>query len=117
MSRQRDDAAFQVGPGHPVTSRPARPRRWGWWAVLLAGVLGATAAAYLYLHPGLAPGWLRSLEVLPLPAPTLLYKWRDRAGTWQVTDLPPPAGVPFERLEYGYETNVLPIAPGAKARH
>jgi hypothetical protein len=49
--------------------------------------------------------------VLPTPAPTVVYKWRDRAGAWHITDAPPIEGVAFERLEYHRDTNVLPLPP------
>jgi hypothetical protein len=49
--------------------------------------------------------------VLPKPAPTVVFKWRDKAGAWHVTDAPPGEGIAYERLEYHRDTNVLPLPP------
>ncbi len=110
MGRAREPDDFDLGPGHPVTYRPARRGR-GWLVVAVVAVLAAGGAAYLYRHPQDAPAWLRASGVLPKPAPTVVYRWRDRAGAWQITDQPPPEGTRYERLEYGHDTNVMPIVP------
>lgn len=43
-----------------------------------------------------------------------LFKWRDAAGRWQISDQPPPQGVAYEMLEYREDVNVLPRPPGVK---
>jgi len=40
-----------------------------------------------------------------------VYKWRNSAGEWQITDQPPPAGTEYERLDYREDVNVLPVPP------
>jgi hypothetical protein len=45
---------------------------------------------------------------------TRLYKWRDAAGHWQISDQPPPRGTASEALEYREDVNVLPRPPGLK---
>jgi hypothetical protein len=45
---------------------------------------------------------------------TRLYKWRDAARHWQITDQPPPQGTTYETLEYREDINVLPRPPGLK---
>ncbi len=45
---------------------------------------------------------------LPDPAVTTAYKWRDASGTWQLTDTPPPPGVPYETVRVRRDTNVIP---------
>jgi hypothetical protein len=43
-----------------------------------------------------------------------LYKWRDAAGNWQITDRLPPDGIAYEKLEYRDDVNVLPRPPGLR---
>ena len=43
---------------------------------------------------------------------TRLFKWRDAAGNWQITDQLPPPGIDYEKLEYREDVNVLPRPPG-----
>jgi len=40
-----------------------------------------------------------------------VYKWKNTAGDWQITDQPPPAGIEYERLDYREDVNVLPVPP------
>ena len=43
-----------------------------------------------------------------------LFKWRDAAGNWQITDQLPPEGIDYEMLEYREDVNVLPRPPGLR---
>lgn len=79
---------------------------WLLLALLLAGGI------YLYLNPD---AW-KQLRNLPVHTgigkqTAQLYKWRNQAGEWQVTDYPPPQGIEFETLEYRSDVNVLPVPP------
>lgn len=48
-------------------------------------------------------------KILPHSAThTTFYKWRDNKGHWQLSDSPPPHGVPFETVEVNDKTNLLP---------
>jgi hypothetical protein len=109
MSRDTE-TGFRFAPEDgPV---PSPTRRWWPWAVAAIAILAlAAAGAYVYFNPLSAPQWLQNARVLPTPAPTVVYKWRDRAGAWHITDAPPVEGVAFERLEYHRNTNVLPLPP------
>ncbi len=40
-----------------------------------------------------------------------LYKWKDDKGQWHITDQPPAAGVPFEKVSVNPDTNVVPAVP------
>jgi hypothetical protein len=113
MTRHDDD--FQFAPDAMPQVRPTR--RWGLW-VLGASIAAALAAAgaYLYRNPLSAPQWLQNAEVLPRPAPTVVYKWRDRSGAWHITDAPPGEGTAYERLEYHRDINVLPLPPQLQPR-
>lgn len=116
MARYGEEPQFQFPAGEPRQAR----RRWltgRWAAVLLLVVAGAGAAGYLYLHPEQAPQWLRATPLLPEPAPTVVYRWRDRQGAWHVTDSPPPGNLPYERTEYRHDTNVLPVPPAVQRRN
>ena len=80
-------------------------------------VLLATAAAAVYVYRP-APV-LRLLEGTPLElaAPvTVVYKWRNADGTWQISDRPPPAGTPYETLEASGDITVLPLPPGLEGK-
>jgi hypothetical protein len=85
--------------------------------VLLLIALALLACAVLYFNPeyrqrlqGLSSDAGLS-SVVPKKT-TRLYKWRDTADHWQVTDQPPPPGVRYETLEYREDVNVLPRPPG-----
>jgi len=68
-----------------------------WWALERPRDLGEAAA-----RAGLAPG--RSV----------VYRWRGPDGTVHVSDRPPPGGIPYERLEYRHDVNVLPPPEAAR---
>jgi len=42
-----------------------------------------------------------------------VYQWRDAQGSWQVTDEPPPEGIPYEVKQYTLDANILPSSKGA----
>ena len=110
MPRRDDDTEFRFAPDVAPLSRP-RPR-WGLWAIAAAVVAALVAAgAYVYRNPLSAPGWLQEANVLPRPAPTVVYRWRDASGGWHITDAPPAQGIAYERLEYHRDANVLPLPP------
>ena len=79
---------------------------WLLTALLLAG------GAFLYLKPEYR-AWLTEAVSHDLkPASTSrFYKWRNERGEWQLSDVPPPAGVSYEVLEHRLDENVLPRPP------
>jgi hypothetical protein len=40
-----------------------------------------------------------------------LYKWRNAAGEWQITDTLPPEGIEYKKLDLREDENVLPLPP------
>lgn len=105
-----EETAFRFAPEDGPLPRPTR--RWWPWVVLATLALAlAAAAAFVYRNPLSAPQWLQKAQVLPKPAPTVVYKWRDRSGAWHITDAPPAEGISYERLEYHRDANVLPLPP------
>lgn len=105
-----EETTFRFAPEDGPLPRPTR--RWWPWAVMAIVVLAlAGAGVYVYRNPLAAPQWLQTAQLLPKPAPTVVYKWRDRSGAWHITDAPPEQGAPYERLEYHRDTNVLPLPP------
>jgi len=78
----------------------------------------AAVAAYAYLNPEQAWRAVRMLpdrvvESLPVePERTVLYRWEDAEGRVHVTDRPPAAGTPYERLGYDRDLNV--VEPGVQ---
>jgi hypothetical protein len=110
MSRRDDENGFRFAPDDAPPARP--PRRWGLWAALaLATAALAGGAVYLYRNPLAAPEWLQQSNLLPRPAPAVVFKWRDSSGAWHITDAPPEPGVAYERLEYHRDANILPLPP------
>ena len=85
--------------------------------LVLLIVLLLLGAGYLYLQPDAARQLRNQLPSADLArTPDRLYKWRNPAGVWQVTDTPPPPGVDYQRLDYRGDENVLPVPPGIQAR-
>lgn len=56
-----------------------------------------------YLPPTIRAENPRSSEYAPP-----VYRWRDDAGTTQLTDTPPPDGRPYEVVRIRADTNLLP---------
>ena len=77
-------------------------------------VIIVAAGGYLYLHPEFSRQLLQSTPFAPAPAKTIVYKWRDASGQWQVTDTPPGAGIKYEVLHYRSDVNVIPAVPEKK---
>lgn len=76
---------------------------------ILAAILTAVVW-YVYHDPQLSREVTKEVNQL-IPAhqqTTTIYKWRDKAGNWQITDYPPPAGINFEIQEYQNDTNIMP---------
>lgn len=83
-----------------------RRSAWPWLWLAVFGVAGA--AGYWYFNPQERPTWVtRQLPVAP-SAEVALYRWKDDAGEWVVSDEKPPDGVAFERVSYRHDTNVMP---------
>ncbi len=78
------------------------------WVVLLLAAL-AGVAWWLLGAPG---RWEEAAARAGLKPPaSVVYRWRDADGTVHVSDRPPAPGVPYERLEYRHDVNVLPAPP------
>ena len=76
---------------------------------ILAAILTAVAW-YVYHDPQLSREVTKEVNQL-IPnqqQTTTVYKWRNKAGRWQITDHPPPAGISYETLEYQSDTNLMP---------
>lgn len=76
---------------------------------ILAAILTAVAW-YVYQDPQLSRKIEKEAKQLipATPQTTTVYKWQDKAGHWQITDYPPPAGISYETLKYQSDTNVMP---------
>ena len=76
---------------------------------ILAAILTAVVW-YVYHDPKLSREVEKEVKQL-IPAQqqtTTVYKWRNKAGHWQITDHPPPVGTIYETLEYQSDTNLMP---------
>lgn len=83
--------------------------------LLLAALLALGLGGYLYLNPDVANHWLLG-ERSNAPTTTRVYKWQDARGNWQITDQPPPEGIPFETRDYHHDVNVLPLPPALQPK-
>lgn len=79
---------------------------------LLLAVAAALAAAWWYWLPDWLPDDLRRDNPRAADYAPALYTWRDAQGRIQLTDQPPPEGVPFERVRIAPDTNILPAGRG-----
>ena len=71
----------------------------------------AAAAGYLHFNPERRAELLEGTPLADEGAVTTVYKWRDGAGRWQISDRPPPGDVVYDRVEYRRDLNVLPLPP------
>ncbi|MDH5435636.1 MAG: DUF4124 domain-containing protein [Gammaproteobacteria bacterium] len=83
--------------------------------LLVICLLGA--GYYLYQHPDL----LTKAKELPqqtglIESSTEVYKWQDTDGNWQISDKPPANGIPYEKLKYDHDANVMPSLAGQKQK-
>lgn len=108
---QRDSQLkpFDFGTGEEVTQTGSRRGR-GWvLALLLIVVLLGAGAAYLwYFDRERANRWLEKAPAIPGMSVTTAYKWRDANGNWQITDQPPPEGIPYETIRVRSDVNIMP---------
>jgi hypothetical protein len=76
----------------------------------------------LGLYAWFNPDFLRQVEQTGRelsgagPTTTTFYKWQDAAGEWQLSDRPPPAGIPYQTVEVRSDQNVLPLPPQLQGR-
>ena len=80
--------------------------------VIIGGLL-LGVGAYVYLDPTMRAELKTQTRELMPSSSTTLYKWQDADGRWHVEDSPPPAGVPFEVLDYRHDANLIPPPPPA----
>lgn len=80
---------------------PVKTRRIPWKLVIalaFAAALAAGAYAWFFERDRVMP----LLEGTPLqkvtPTAKHIYKWQGPDGTWNMTDRPPPEGIPYEQL-------------------
>ncbi len=81
--------------------------------IAIVVVVLVVGGVYVYVYPesvARLQGWLAGRGVVE-PERSVLYRWRDADGAWQISDAPPPPGTEHERLEYDPDANVLPV-PG-----
>lgn len=71
-------------------------------------VFGAAAFAVWTWLPELLPLELRRQNPNSPDYAPWIYKWKDAQGRVQLTDTPPPEGMPFERIRLDPEQNVVP---------
>jgi hypothetical protein len=75
--------------------------------IVLAVLIGG--AAYVYLNPELRHETQQKVDKLTgQDQSRTLYRWQDADGQWQITDIPPRQGTPYETLRYDTEANVIP---------
>lgn len=76
------------------------------WMLILLGIISGFGA-YFYLYPESLPKWAARTPVGQAMQTTTVYKWKDHAGVWQITDRPPAVGIKYEIQNYSHDANVL----------
>ena len=72
----------------------------------------STAALYLYLDEPLRNKLLGQFhKVVPELNQSTLYKWKNKQGEWQITDMPPRKGISFTTINTQDQVNVMPSLP------
>jgi hypothetical protein len=84
-------------------------------ALLVVLALAAALFAWWRLAPETLPGFAQALVPRSPEANPPLYKWRDAAGAWHVTDSP-PQDRPYETVVVDPETNVVPAFGSGEER-
>ena len=85
-------------------------------------IVAAVIGTYIYFNPQVANQWLEETKetlkeapVVGKPDTTVLYKWKNEQGQWQVSDQLPPQGTAYEILEYRHDVNIVPLPPELRA--
>jgi hypothetical protein len=84
-------------------------------ALLVVLALAAALFAWWRLAPDTLPGFAQALAPRSPVSNPPLYKWRDAAGRWHVTDAPPPDR-PYETVLVDPKTNVVPAYGSGEER-
>lgn len=79
--------------------------------IALALLAAALAALWRFYPEALTPFLSGTPLRQHVNTSTPLYQWQDAEGNWQVTDRPPPDGIPYEIRQYALDANLLPPHP------
>lgn len=118
MSKHKDRItpfSFGVEP-EETPGTPQRPRVTHRVVVIMVILLSLIAGGvYVYVyHPHQIRALINKTPIKLGPSITDAYKWRGTDGTVNITDEPPPEGVPYEKLSVSNDTNILPSDPGVE---
>ncbi len=81
--------------------------------LILFSIIGATSF-YIYQNEALRIKILgRIHQVAPELNKSILYKWKNNKGEWQITDSPPGKGIAFTTVTSQDQINVMP-GPSSK---
>lgn len=76
--------------------------------IILLIVIGATSF-YIYQDKALQSKLMGKVhQVAPELNQSILYKWQNSKGEWQITDKPPLESVPFKTISSQDQINVMP---------
>ncbi len=81
--------------------------------ILMLVILLAAGAAAVRLFPEKVEPLVEGTplkEYVAVSRP--VYQWRDPSGQLQVTDEPPPDGIPYEVKQYALDANLVPSYKG-----
>jgi hypothetical protein len=73
--------------------------------LLLAVVVGIMVLFY----PDKLKEWSKDTPLEPAPTTTTLYKWQNSKGEWVVSGDPPAEDIPYQKMKYRSDANVLPL--------
>lgn len=85
--------------------------------LLLAIVIVALAFGgyYLYQNPHEVEPFVKGTPLEAAAGVTSFYRWRDVKGSLNITDEPPPDGIPYEIVRYRHDTNIVPSPEPGKS--
>lgn len=77
----------------------------------LVGIVIALIAMWFYLNPDQAKKLIKDTPLEEMVDVTVVYKWQNAKGEWQLTDKPPEGDIPYETVKHNKNANVMPLFP------
>jgi hypothetical protein len=76
---------------------------------LLILLLALAVGIMLLFYPEKLKEWSKDTPLELPPTTTILYKWQNSDGEWVVSDDPPAEDIPYQKMKYRSDANVLPL--------
>ncbi|MGD9168799.1 MAG: hypothetical protein PVI97_01900 [Candidatus Thiodiazotropha sp.] len=72
-------------------------------------LLGLVVGGMLMFYPEKLKEWSKDTPLEAPPTSTTLYKWQNSKGEWVVSGDPPVEDIPYQKMNYRSDANVLPL--------